>query len=157
MAFTPDQQYLADTVSLNKSVGDNEQCCLSLGGVVDYVNESCEVPQFDTSFNLDAMCGVAQDLAEEMESAENQNGGGGINWAGIGNFINEFAETTLPIFFPPQQPPASIGGGAGNIPPSGNGNIPPSDEKKGISTKGIVAIVVTVMTLAVAVYFIRKR
>lgn len=153
MAFTPDQQYLADTVSLNKSVGDYEQCCLSVGGVVDVLNQSCELPQYDTSFQLDAMCGVAQQLAEEQPSAENQNGGGGINWGGIGNFINEFAETALPVFFPPQQPPASIGGGMG----TGGTTPPPTDDKKGISTKGIVAIVVTVMTLAVAVYFIRKR
>jgi hypothetical protein len=156
MAFTPDQQYLADTVSLNKSVGDNEQCCLSLGGVVDFLNESCELPQYDTSINLSEMCSVAQSLAEQQPDAGEQNGSGSnINWGGIGEFINEFAETALPVFFPSQQPPATIGG-AGTT-PGGNGNTPPLDDKKGISTKGIVAIVVTVLTLAVAVYFIRKR
>ena len=152
MAFTPDQQYLADTVSLNKSVGDNEQCCLTLGGDV-IQTDSGQLCSFETyEFDLDLACQTVGNIGEEQPSAENQNGGG-INWGGIGNFINEFAETTLPVFFPPQQPPASIGGGMG----TGGTTPPPTDDKKGISTKGIVAIVVTVLTLAIAVYFIRKR
>lgn len=155
MAFTPDQQYLADMVSLNKQVSDTEACCLGMGGSIDELNEECDLSSQDWgSIILSDSCVVAQQLAEEQPSAENQNGdGGGINWGGIGNFINEFAETALPVFFPPQQPPASIGGGMG----TGGTTPPPTDDKKGISTKGIVAIVVTVMTLAVAVYFIRKR
>lgn len=166
MAFTPDQQYLADTVSLNKSVGDNSACCLNIGGIIETDDEGSQIcittssspsQLGQTSFYLDQACAVAGSIAEDEPSPGNQtNGGGGffqnINWGGLGDFINEFAETTLPVFFPPQQPPTSIGA-SGTMP----GNISPSDEKRGISTKGIVAIVVTVLTLAVAVYFIRKR
>ena len=41
------------------------------------------------------MCGVAQDLAEEMDSAGNQTTDEGgffqnINWGGLGDFVNEF-------------------------------------------------------------------
>ena len=164
MAFTPDQQYLADTVSLNKSVGDNSACCLNLGGIIENDDEGSQIcvttasspsQLGQTSFYLDQACGIASSIAEDEPSPGNQtNGGGGffqnINWGGLGDFVNEFAETTLPVFFPPQQPPRTIGG-SGTTPP------PPTDERKGISTKGIVAIVVTVLTLAVAVYFIRRR
>ena len=166
MAFTPDQQYLADTVSLNKSVGDNSACCLNIGGIIETDDEGAQIcvttastpSQIgQTSFYLDQACSYAQLVAEDEPSAGNQtNGGGGffqnINWGGLGDFVNEFAETTLPVFFPPQQPPTSIGGSGGFTPPT-----TPTDEKKGISTKGIVAIVVTVLTLAIAVYFIRRR
>ena len=168
MAFTPDQQYLADTVSLNKSVGDNSACCLNIGGIIETDDEGSQIcvttssspsQLGQTSFYLDQACAMASSVAEDEPSPGNQtNGGGGffqnINWGGLGDFVNEFAETTLPVFFPPQQPPTSIGGSGGTTTPP---PTTPTDEKKGISTKGIVAIVVTVLTLAIAVYFIRKR
>ena len=168
--FTPDQQYLADTVSLNKSVGDNSACCLNIGGIIETDDEGSQIcittssspsQLGQTSFYLDQSCAVASSVAEDEPSSGNQtNGDGGffqnINWGGLGDFVNEFAETTLPVFFPPNQPPTSIGGGGGFTPPPPT-DEPPIDEKKGISTKGIVAIVVTVLTLAIAVYFIRRR
>ena len=167
MAFTPDQQYLADTVSLNKSVGDNTACCLNIGGIIETDDEGAQIcvttastpSQIgQTSFYLDQACSYAQLVAEDEPSAGNQTTDSGgffqnINWGGVGDFVNEFAETTLPFFYPQQQQPPSLGGGMG----TGGTTPPPTDDKKGISTKGIVAIVVTVLTLAVAVYFIRKR
>jgi len=153
MAFTPDQQYIADTVSLNKSVGDNEQCCLSLGGVVDFINESCDLPQYDTSINLSEMCDVAQNLAENEESVGGQ--GGGV--AGFGEWFSTNLDGLTDSFVnvwgalnpltTPTLPPTS--GGSLDIPNNEN------DEEK--AKKQIWLIVGFVLLLVVAVYFIRRR
>ena len=152
MAFTPDQQYLADMVSLNKQVSDTEACCLGMGGVVDELNEECDLSsQGWGSIILSESCVVAEQLAEDEPSTDNQNGNaGGWNWSAIGNFFNETLETTLPVFFPPNEPTTTTGGGGTNV-------IITNPDDKGMSTKAIVAIVVTVITLAIAVYLIRRK
>ena len=142
MASTPDQQYFTDT----KTIGDPEQCCLSVGGVVDGITSECIYPQFEnTALPLTEACRVAEEIAEDLPS----DGSGWQlpewNQGGFDDLINSFS-SIWDIFKPtPDAPPT----GGGGIPPDGSPPPPPANDtaKYVMIGGGVLLLVVAVILL----------
>lgn len=140
MAVTQFQQYLADKA---QTPNDPEECCLSLGGVVDSLNDSCELQ--NQSIPLNSACSYSQQVAELSPDAVNQQSGGGF-----GSWITSNAETVGTLI-------GSIGGlfglGTPPPPPAPSGlNEPAQDEGK----KTLLAVAVAILVVVVAILLIRK-
>lgn len=139
MAVTQFQQYLADKA---QTPNDPQQCCLSMGGTIDFVNETCILS--NGQIDLVDSCSHAQEVAQLTPDAVNQQSGGGL-----GSWITSNAETVGTLI-------GSIGGlfGLGTPPPpSPTGlNEPAQDDGK----KTLLAVAVAILVVVVAILLIRK-
>jgi len=140
MAVTQFQQYLADKA---QTPMDNTECCLSMGGTVDVVNDTCILN--NNEIDLIDSCAHAQEVAELTPDAVNQQSGGGF-----GSWITSNAETVGTLI-------GSIGGlfglGTPSPPPAPSGlNEPAQDEGK----KTLLAVAVAILVVVVAILLIRK-
>jgi len=152
MASTPDQQYLTDT----KTLGNPEQCCMTLGGYVEiddegtpmcviYNSQSSNTPE--GSFYLSDACGYIEEVVEDESS-------NGLTWnqtlfddliGSAGDIWNIFKPT------PPIPPPSTGGGGNG-----GGGSPPPPAPASNMATYAMVGGGVLILVLAV-VLLVRKK
>lgn len=135
MAVTQFQQYLADKA---QTPADNEECCLAMGGVVDFVSESCELA--NQSIPLSNACTVAQQVAENTPDANQQQSGGGL-----GAWLSTNAETLGSIF-------SDIGTIFGGTPPPPTSPGPPPKD----NSKTFIAVAVAILVVVVAIFLIRK-
>lgn len=140
MAVTQFQQYLADKA---QTPNDPEQCCLSMGGTIDFVNDSCELT--NQSIPLNSACSYSQQVAQLTPDAVNQQSGGGL-----GSWITSNAETLGTLI-------GSIGGlfGVGTPSPSYTG-LNESDDDDDDDKKTLLAVAVAILVVVVAILLIRK-
>lgn len=151
MAITPDQQYLTDT----KQADSPEQCCMTLGGYVEIDDEGtpmCVIMNqqssavADGSFYLSEACGYAESIAEDEDSAGNQNGGGFGNWlsGNLGNLTQGFADVWGALNPPPPDTTTNIT------------NIQQEQAEKDKKTKQLLVIGGVVLFIVLGVYLIKK-
>ncbi len=137
MAVTQVQQFLADKA---QTPNDPEECCLAMGGVVDFINDSCNLS--NGQIDLVDSCSHAQQVAELTPDAVNQQSGGGF-----GSWVQQNAEGIGSLL-------GTLGGflGVGPPPPAPSMNETPEDD----STKTLLAVAVAILVVVVAIFLIRK-
>ena len=137
MAVTQVQQLLADTA---QTPMDSEQCCLSMGGVLNSLTDSCELS--NQSISLNSSCGYVAQVAMNTPDAVNQQSGGGF-----GSWIQQNAEGIGTLL-------GTVGGffGVGTPPPTPSLNETPGDEGQ----KTLLAVAVAIIVVVVAILLIRK-
>lgn len=109
-----------------------------MGGVVDLLNDSCELA--NQTIPLNSACTVAQQVAENTPDANQQQSGGGL-----GAWLSENVETLGSIFTD-----VSVLFGA-TPPPQTSPGPPPKD-----NTKTFIAVAVAILVVVVAIFLIRK-
>jgi hypothetical protein len=157
MAVTAQQQYFADVAQS----GDQEACCIALGGQVGVDDEGEQICSVVTgNLNIPDLfylngggfgpgaCGYATQLAESAPTQGGQSAGGFL-----GQISAETAQTGLSIldglvniFRKPQPPTAAPAA------------TPPADvQENQVTTKQIITAVAVILGLVVVVYLIRKK
>ena len=140
MAVTQYQQYLADK---SQVASDPEECCLAMGGVVDLVNDTCDLP--NGQIDLIDSCGFAQEVATNAPDANQQQSGGGI-----GAWLSENLETLTNIGM-------QVGTLFGGTPPPPPGMTQQEEDDEGKNTGTIIAVAVAILVVVVAIVLIRKK
>lgn len=137
MAVTQYQQFLADKA---QTPNDTEECCLSMGGVVDLVRDTCILG--NNEIDLIDSCAQAQEVAESAPDANTQQSGGGL-----GAWLSSNLETIVGIG-------QTIFSGGKPAPTSPGPATAPAEEQD--NTKTLIAVAVAIFVVVVAILLIRK-
>lgn len=141
MAVTQYQQFLADKA---QTPNDPEECCLSMGGVVDFVRDTCILG--NNEIDLSDSCEHAQDVAENAPDANTQQSGGGL-----GAWLSTNLETIFTIGS------TILGGGPQqtSLGPQTNLDTDTNTDDED-NKKTLIAVAVAILVVVVAILLIRK-
>lgn len=142
MAFTQNQQYLADIAQ----AGDADQCCLALGGDLVIDADGTPLCSFeDFEYPRSQACGYAANVGTGSATPGGAASGGGIgNWfANNLGALTDSASTIIRVFNP-TPPPAT--------PPSA-----PAVETNQVTTKQIITAILVLAGFVAIIMFIRRK